>query len=193
MTSTTHSGHELGGFSAHALARLLVIFAFIGVAAVMAMPYLPLHPEHSRLQDINLRLSELRNAADGYYHQHHHHYPGEYSPTDGRTRFHQGQEGEAAAAFIAQLTQYSDAAGRTSPVMTKEFNLGPYLSDGELPDNPFMHGAAARAIEIDFTLTRPDAIYPADGQTGWRYYLRTGRLTANDNASLKDGSQTAYR
>ena len=193
MTSITHSGHELGGFSAHVLARLLVVFAFIGVVAVMAIPYLPLHPEQSRLLDLDVRLSDLRNAADGYYHQHHCRYPGEYSQANGRTPFHQGQEDAAATAFIAQLTQYSDAAGQTSPVKTKDFNLGPYLPDGALPDNPFMHGGDASAIEIDFTLTRPDAIYPADGRTGWRYYLRTGRLTANDDARLEDGTQTAYR
>lgn len=183
----------MGGFSAHVLARLLVIFAFIGVAAVMAMPYLPSHPQQSRLQDLDQRLSDLRNAADGYYHQHDYRYPGEYNPADGRTRFHQGNENAASAAFIAQLTQYSNTAGRTSPVKTTEFNLGPYLPDGVVPGNPFMFGGDARAIEVDFTLTRPDAIYPADGRTGWRYYLRTGRLAANDDTSLDDGSLTAYR
>jgi hypothetical protein len=193
MTTLIHSAHELGGFSAHVLARLLAIFAFIGVAGVIAVPYLPLHPEKTHLEDLGARLSTLRNAADDYYHEHGYRYPGEYDSADGHTRFHQGQEDQAAAAFAAQLTRYSDAAGRTSPVKTKDFNLGPYLSADTLPANPFMHGDGTNDIEIDFTLSRPDAIYPADGRTGWRYYLRTGRLVANDNAPLEDGSQTAYR
>jgi len=193
MTSITHSGHELGSFSANVLVRLLVAFAFLGVVAVMAVPYLPLHPEQTRLEDLGARLSVLRNAADSYYHQHNYRYPGEYNASNGRDRFHQGQEQEAAAAFIAQLTQYSDATGRTSPVKTKDFTLGPYIPDGTLPENPFIHGGDASAVEIDFTLTRPDAIYPADGRTGWRYYLQTGRLAANDNTLLEDGSQTSYR
>ena len=192
MTTITHSSRELGGFSANLLARLLVVFAFIGVVAVMAIPYLPLHPEQTRLEDLGARLSMLRNAADNYYHQHRYRYPGEFNPADGRTRYHQGQEREASAAFVAQLTQYSDPAGRTSAIKTKDFNLGPYLHDA-LPENPFIRGDDANAVEIDFTLSRPDAIYPADGRTGWRYYLRTGRLSANDNAPLQDGSQTAYR
>ena len=192
MTTISHSEHELGGFSANVLLRLLVIFAFAGIVGVMWF-YLPLHPEQSLLVELDVRLSELRNAADNYYHQHRHRYPGEINPVNGVSRFYQGQENDAAAAFISQLTQYSDAAGRTSPVKTAHFNLGPYLAGRELPGNPLLHGHSARQIEIDFTLDRPDAIYEADGRSGWRYYLKTGRLVANDDADLESGVQTANR
>ena len=177
--------------SANALIKLFVMLVFFSIMAVITVPHLPFSLEKTHEMTLTARLSALRNAADLYYHEHHHRYPGEYSPLDGKTRFHRGQEAEAAAAFVAQLTRYSDVDGRVSRTKMPPFILGPYLTAENLPDNPFMSGKRARSMEIDFTLDKPFAIYPADGRTGWRLYMETGRLVANDNTALEDGLQTA--
>jgi type II secretory pathway pseudopilin PulG len=193
VNTTLKTSHELGGFSPSVLLRLIIIIAFLAVIGVMAVPHLPLHTEQTHLVMLENRLADLRNAADLYYHQHQYRYPGEYDAVNGTTRFHQGQESTAATAFIAQLTRYSNAAGATSPVKTRTFTLGPYLPDTTLPDNPFVSDGAANDIEMDLTLGQTNVIYPPDGRTGWRYYLKTGRLVANDDTPLDDGSRTAYR
>lgn len=179
--------------SANALIKLFVLLAFFSIMAAITVPHLPFNLQRTHELMLTARLSALRNAADLYYHEHLHRYPGEYNPVDGKSRFHQGQEAEAAAALVAQLTLYTDEDGRVNRTRTATFNLGPYLPGGKLPGNPFMSGAAAQAVEIDFTLTKPYVIYPADGRTGWRLYMETGRLVANDNAELEDGLQTAYQ
>lgn len=193
MSPTITSDHRPSRLPATTLVRMLAMMLVLAVGVLFLASHLPVPTEKDRLAALKARLSALREAADLYYHEHGHRYPGEYDPADGETPYHRGDESDAAAAFVRQLTRFTDRAGRTSERRTARFNLGPYLASSTLPDNPLMKGAAAHQVQIDFTETRPYVVYPADGRTGWRYYLRTGRLAANDNMRLKNGAQIDYQ
>ena len=92
--------------------------------------------------------------------------------------------GEAANAFIAQLTQYSDANGKTSVnVDSSTYPYGPYLRDG-LPVNPYN---SVKTVKCDISTTDVTAktAVPTDG-TGWKFYVKTGVLCANDSTDHDD-------
>jgi hypothetical protein len=59
-----------------------------------------------------------------------------------------------------------------------------------LPVNPFMTGAAAIGVDADITVVDVTTAPTSDGSTGWRFYVGTGRLVANDNQTLSDGTAT---
>lgn len=167
--------------------------ALLAVGALFSIPHRPPPSQQARIGELKARVSALRDAVDLYYHQHGHRYPGEYDPTDGTTPFQNGQEAAAATAFVQQLTRYTDRQGRTSSRKSTRFPLGPYLPSDTLPDNPLLHGAAAHQVQIDFSQTRPYTAYPPDGRKGWRYYMGTGRLAADDRVRVEGQrrSQTA--
>jgi len=191
MSLSTASDHRPTQLSAAvATTAAAVVLAF---GALFYLPHRPAPTQQDRIAELTARRSELRNAADLYYHEHGHRYPGEYDPADGRTPYHRGQEGQAADAFARQLTQYTDRDGKASTRRSTRYHLGPYLPAHALPANPLMHGGGADRVQIDFTLQRPFVVYPPDGRTGWRYYIHTGRLAANDNVRLRNGARVDYQ
>ena len=70
------------------------------------------------------------------------------------------------AAFVNQMTQYTDIAGAAQATKDATHNLGPYLLS--IPNNPF-------------TSPLSNAVGNADGTaTAWYYDQATGEFKAND-------------
>ena len=58
------------------------------------------------------------------------------------------------------------------------FKYGPYIKKGQLPMNPFndLNTVLCDITETDITVAA------SSGSAGWKFYIKTGRLIANDGA-----------
>jgi general secretion pathway protein G len=83
--------------------------------------------------------------------------------------------------LVAQMTQFTDAVGHTSPVKTEQFCYGPYLPAG-VPENPF-----TQSTDIDTVKDGYAVLEPPDKDAGWWYNTVTGEFRAN----LTDQHRTA--
>ena len=106
------------------------------------------------------RLKAFRTAVNAYTNEH-----GGHPPDADRV--------------VQQLTQYTDWAGKTSPVRTSRHTLGPYLK--EIPQMPVGSRKGRTTIGL-----------PTDPATAWTYDPVTGRVWANTSATERDGTGRRY-
>lgn len=160
---------ERKGFT---LVELLIVVIILGVLAAIAIPQFGSNSEDAKLSALDTNLSELRGAIELYYHQHKAVYPGAKKHTDGSAAT---TDADAAAAFVNQLTLYSDANGKTAAEKDDTYKYGPYLKKG-IPSNPFngLSSVVCDAGETDITAAA------SGGTAGWKFYPKTGRLIADD-------------
>lgn len=164
------------------LIEVLIVVVLLGILATIIIPQISVSSEDARLNSLKTNLGNLRSAVELYYWQHNSRYPGQYDEADGTTLL--ADATESANAFLAQLTQYSNANGQTTPTSgTAGFTLGPYLRDG-MPTNPYNNSNAVTCNvgETDVTARLAD---PSDG-TGWMFHIKTGVLIANDSTDHDD-------
>jgi prepilin-type N-terminal cleavage/methylation domain-containing protein len=153
------------GFS---LIELVIVVAIIGVIGAIAVPRLSGAAEDASIAAYKADLAILQDAVDRYYAEHAK-YP-------------------AKAAFSAQLTRYTDAAGNVSHVKTSTHIYGPYLRKmpriyagaafgiGSLDAGLLTAGTAPE----EFTVTDPD-----NGiDTGLRFDARTGQVKLKDFSGM---------
>ncbi len=162
------------GQSGFTMVELLIVVIILGVLAAIAIPQFSVNTEDAKVAALDTSLAELRNAVEMYYHQHSNVYPGAVNADDGTTAT---TTATAPAAFIDQLLKYSDATGKTSDTQSVDYPYGPYLKKG-LPKNPFnsLADIACDVASSDITAAT------GTGTTGWYFYVKTGRLLANDGA-----------
>jgi len=159
------------------LVELIIVIIIIGILATLAIPQFVSSTADAQEATLMGDLAILRNAINLYYHQHGDTYPGAVK-TDGS-----GDATVAAdnpAAFIDQLTQYTDADGKTSATLDRtNFPFGPYLFTG-IPDNPL---AVAGADADSATVTSDAGTLTADAAptTGWKYSKVTAQIIANNS------------
>jgi len=168
------------------LIELLIVVVILAVLSAIVLPQFSSSADDAKVSSIRTDLNALRNALELYYHQHNNRYPGVVRETDGSTPT---DATTCPAAFVAQLTQYTDMAGRTSGTRTGAFQYGPYLKTQSLPANPFLT-ANASDVECDVTEDDITAAITVDGDPGWKFYTKTGLFAANDNTILNDGTNT---
>ncbi|MGD2062037.1 MAG: prepilin-type N-terminal cleavage/methylation domain-containing protein [Nitrospirota bacterium] len=170
------------------LVELLIVVIILTIISAIAIPQFGSSTEDAKVSSLETNLSELRAAVELYYHQHNSRYPGVYVEADGTTPA--ATAAEAQAAFIAQLTQYTDRNGKVAGVKDATFKYGPYIKKATLPKNPFLDGAAAVDVLADIVENDITAAITVNGTSGWKFYTQTGRLVANDNTTLSDGTNT---
>lgn len=170
------------------LVELLIVVIIIGILAAAIVPQFGSSTEDAKLSTLKTTLAEMRNAVELYYHQHNSRYPGAYAETDGTTAT--ATAAAAATAYVAQLTQYTDVNGKVSGVKDSTYKFGPYIKTSTLPTNPFLTGATADDVVADIVEDDITTAPTADGTTGWKFYVLTGRFVANDNITLSDGTKT---
>jgi prepilin-type N-terminal cleavage/methylation domain-containing protein len=168
------------------LIELLIVVIILAVLAAIVVPQFTSSTDDAKVSVLKTDLAALRNAIEIYYHQHDSRYPGVVRETDGAT---DADATTCPAAFAAQLTQYTDRTGKTSGTRTGAFQYGPYIKAQSLPANPFLDTNADK-VECDVTQDDLTAAITADGDPGWKFYTKTGRLVANDNTTLSDGTNT---
>jgi prepilin-type N-terminal cleavage/methylation domain-containing protein len=170
------------------LVELLIVVIILAIMSAIAIPQFSSSTEDAKVSSLETNLAELRAAVELYYHQHNSRYPGVYAETDGTTAT--ATAAAAQTAFIAQLTQYTDRNGKVAGVKDATYKYGPYIKKATLPKNPFIDGAAAVGVLADIAQNDITVAITVDGSTGWKFYTKTGRLVANDNTTLSDGTNT---
>ena len=143
---------------------------------------MPDQAEDAKLSTVKADLSSMRNAVEVYYAQHNSVYPGARL-VDGSAAV--ATAAEAATAFVAQLTQYTDINGDAQGTKDATHKYGPYIKTGNLPMNPFNDSTAVVCdiATTDITTRAWDTV----GTAGWHFYTQTGVLVANDSAAHATG------
>jgi prepilin-type N-terminal cleavage/methylation domain-containing protein len=155
---------------AFTLVELVVAIVILGLLAAMAIPRLSRGAVDGDEAELRSSLSVLRTAIELYYHDHGV-YPGR-EPAGSAAA-----EPGTAAAFVRQLTRYTDAAGRVSATPGGSFCYGPYLRQG-VPPCPVAPRSPSGGVWLVSGSAIP-AYSEAAGNAGWVYNCDTGYVAAN--------------
>ncbi|CAG0996369.1 Type II secretion system protein G [Phycisphaerales bacterium] len=146
------------GFS---LIELVIVVVIIGIIAAIAIPRMSRGASGAGDAALSGNLTILRNAIDLYHTEH--------GGTD--------TDYPLVASFDAQMTQYSDATGATSPTKTTSFIYGPYIRS--IPSLPV---GAKKGL---------NTVAAANGAgVAWVYNESTGLIVAG--ATESDATGKAY-
>jgi hypothetical protein len=154
---------------------VMVVVAVAGLVAAVRAPQIVRHSAPGRLAVVDEELAHLRAAVAAYRSQHRGRLPGSRDAADPE---HASRA--PALDFEKQLTLYTDAAGRTSERRSAVFCLGPYVTQGRLPVNPF---TGTRTLVVGGTAPPTPPPAAADRPPpAWTFDLATGSLVAHDSA-----------
>jgi prepilin-type N-terminal cleavage/methylation domain-containing protein len=162
------------------LIEILVVVILLGILATIIIPQISVSTEDAKLNTLKTNLNHLRSAVELYYYQHNNTYPGATKPTDGTAV---GSDADAEAAFIPQLTQYTDLSGEVATSGDSTYQFGPYIKSATLPTNPFNNRTDVVCDYDEDNITTRDS----SGDTaGYKFYSVTGVLISGDNGKHND-------
>ena len=161
---------EQTGFT---LIEMLIVVILLGILAMLIIPQISVSTADANLNTLKSNLASVRNAIELYYHQHNQVYPGAVSEADGSTAT---TDANAPAAFLAQLTQYSDIDGEVSTTKTGNYIYGPYIKSTVLPTDPYS-GNNDLGCDVDMGDITNRAVV---GTTAWFFHPMTGVFFKND-------------
>ncbi len=156
------------------LIEILIVVMVLGILAMVIVPQITVSTTDAKESTLQTNIVSLRNAIELYYHQHNNVYPG-FLPVGGGTTA--ATAAEAIVAFEQQLTRFTEVDGKVAVTKTADAKYGPYLKS-TLPTNPFNSLAT---VTCDIATTDITAKASA-GTFGWKFYVITGILVANDGA-----------
>lgn len=154
------------------LIEILIVVMVLGILAMIIVPQINVSTSDAKESTLSTNIMTLRNAIELYYHQHDSVYPGAVK-IDGSAS---PTAAEAATAFEQQLTRYTEVDGTVSDTKTADAKYGPYLKNGALPTNPFNEMTTVLCDIATDDITSKTS----DNTTGWKFYVITGNLMAND-------------
>jgi prepilin-type N-terminal cleavage/methylation domain-containing protein len=156
------------------LIEMLIVIIILGILAMIIVPQITVSTEDAKLSTLQANLSGIRSAVETYYAQHLNTYPGRNVTSGTGTT---GSDGDAATAFVAQLTQYTTEAGLVQTSKDSTFKYGPYIKGGSLGNNPF---TSTSTLVCDFN----EGVITMRSTSGtgeaWRCFPLTGVFIAND-------------
>ncbi len=160
--------------SGFTLIELLIVIMVLGILAMIIVPQITVSTEDAKESTLQTNLLVLRNAVELYYNQHQNIYPGA-KKIDGSDL---GTAGDSQTAFLQQLTRYTEVDGTVSATKTAAAKFGPYIRGGALPTNSFnnFNTVVCDIAENDIT------VKASGGTAGWKFYVITGILMADDGA-----------
>jgi general secretion pathway protein G len=156
------------------LIEIMIVVVILGILAAIVVPQMSGATEAARENTLKDITRYLRSAIVTYRAQHLDvppGYPGgstSASPTE--------------AAFVAQMTQYTDEQGNTNATFTSHYKYGPYLS--KMPSNPLSNLATVMVLGTGV------AIPAADNSTGW--YYKPDSQEVQPNSTGNDTAGTAF-
>lgn len=114
---------QVSSTSGFTLIELLIVIIVLGVLAMAIIPQMSDISADAKTSTCQTTLAGMRSAVELYYVQHGNVYPG--AVIIG--------ELTSAQSFVAQLTQYTNAAGGVSVSKTAEYKYGPYIKGEPCP------------------------------------------------------------
>ena len=126
------------------LVEVLIVVLVLSILASVMTPQLSRASSDARLNEMQANLQDVRGQIRLYHTQH----DGKYPRLDD---------------FVTQMTQYTDASGKTCSHCMSSFNLGPYLLS--VPNNPYTGGNKIGDGPV--------------GTSDWFYDAQTGVFRAN--------------
>jgi len=156
------------------LVELLIVVIILAILAAIIVPQFSAATDDANQSAYDTNVSNLRAAVD-LYRQQHAEYPGAKISGGGSC-----PAGSAAvvgaigdAAFIAQLQNYTNAAGEACTGSDATFRYGPYLKD-DLPVNPL--GTSNALVVVSTGIL---GLASASGG-GWRFDSVTGEFVGDE-------------
>jgi len=139
-----------------------LVLVIIAMLAAIAVPRVSHAARSAKGKSLAMTLTHVRHAIERYYAEHGR-YPG-YDPETG---------GPDDDAFVNQLTQYSDARGKSHATLVFPFIYGPYVR-APFPASPLNE---LNTVHVRANLTDPVIVH----STGWDAVLATGHFSANSS------------
>jgi len=160
------------------LVELLIVVIILAVLAAIVIPQFTSSSDEAKASAMKSTLSEMRNAIELYYHQHNSTYPAaaQSLPAPGT-----GAAG-SSAAFLEQLTMYTNVAGAVAKTKDATYKFGPYLKKQSLPENPYTQTTDVTVVNAGAAwgdITEP----AASGATAWWFDTKSGKFVAYDDAT----------
>ena len=180
-SATSNMSQHTKGFT---LVELLIVVIILAILAAIVVPQFSNTTKDAQVAALDSNLASIRSVIDLYYQQHGSTYPSVKAATGGTCSGDSGTgAADSSAAFISQLSLYSNAQGQTCNKKDAGFDFGPYLKKAELPKNPITN-IATLAVQTTGSLAPT-----GDGAgLGWKFDNVSGRFIANDTNS--DGSDS---
>ena len=171
---------NIRGRKAFTLVELLVVIIIIGILAAVAIPQFGTSSAQAKESALKENLRLLRSSIDKYHVDHASVYPGIIATHRATAAGAPAAHASTAAAFLAQMTVYSDAVGNTCAEKSSSFPYGPYVKR-KIPDNP-LPAATATGDPDGITVTTDTTPVAVDGTptVGWKYSNARGELIANN-------------
>jgi len=156
------------------LVELLIVVIILAILAAIIIPQFTAATDDATQSAYDTNIANIRSAID-LYRQQHQEYPGAVASgggsCPGSSTAVAGVAGDAA--FIAQLQNYTNAAGEACTGTDAEFRYGPYLKD-DLPNNPL---GTSNALVV--VTTGVLGLTSASGG-GWRFDSVTGEFIGDE-------------
>jgi general secretion pathway protein G len=160
------------------LVELLIVVVILAILAAILVPQFSSATDDAKLSSLDSNLANIRSATELYYQQHGH-YPG--SVTAAGSNCASGPSGttgtgaaDSEAAFLSQLSLYTDINGEGCTKSDDDFKYGPYMKKATMPQNPFTNNATV-------SMSTAGALGMTSGSTtgGWKYDVKTGQFIAD--------------
>lgn len=156
------------------LVELLVVVVILAILAAIIVPQFTAATDDATQAAYDSNISNLRAAID-LYRQQHNAYPGAKTSSGATcpagSSAVTGAVGEAA--FVAQLRNYTNAAGQACTGTDAEFKYGPYLKD-DVPGNPL---GTSNSVAV---VTGGTLGLASSGTGGWRFDSITGEFIGDE-------------
>ena len=148
------------------LVELLIVVIILAILAGIVLPQFTDSSADAKLSATDTTLGNMRAMMDLYFQQH-----GEYPSANGDGV----NAADTGAAFLTQLTQYTNSAGRVSTSKDPNHRFGPYQRKAAIPTEPM---TSSSAIKIETAGTLGLAAEGTD-PGGWRFDNVTGQFIVN--------------
>jgi len=159
------------------LVELLIVVIILAILAAIVVPQFSSSTQDAQNAAVDSSLANLRAAIDLYAQQHNGVFPGANTSTP--TAACGGTAGGGAvntqAAFLDQLTLYTDADGGACSVRDATHRFGPYLSKPQLPPEPFGNSNALEIVTAGDLNLLANVADPG----GYKYDTVSGRVIIN--------------
>ena len=156
------------------LVELLIVVIILAILAAIIIPQFTGATDDAAQASYDTNIANIRAAID-LYRQQHNAYPGAVTSSGGTCPA--GSAAVAGAvgepAFIAQLRNYTNAAGQACTGTDATFRYGPYLKD-DLPDNPLGTNNTVTVINTGVLGIT------SDSNGGWKFDSVTGEFIGDE-------------